>query len=71
MRSWDKVVTFAAAVSAPVLTLLADQHVISLGLSVDLGAVVAAAVGAYHLPSDSARQAMRKVKAAQQSAQNP
>ena len=44
----DKAVVFTAAVSAPILTLLVDQHVLSALAATDAGAVVAAAVGAYH-----------------------
>lgn len=44
----DRVVTFIAAISAPLLTLLVDQHVVTALAATDIGAIVAAAVGSYH-----------------------
>lgn len=47
-RLLDRGITVASAVAAPVLTLLVDQHVMSIHTSIDLGAVVAALVATYH-----------------------
>ena len=44
----DRAVTFLAALAAPVLTLSVDQHWLSAIAATDAGAIVAAAVGAYH-----------------------
>ena len=44
----DRAVTIAAAVATPVLGLLVDQHVISAVASLDVGAIIAAAVASYH-----------------------
>jgi tetrahydromethanopterin S-methyltransferase subunit E len=51
----DRAVTLGAAVAAPVLALLVDEHVLSALQATDLGAIVATFVGAYHLPNDAAR----------------
>lgn len=56
----DRAVAFGAAVSAPVLTLLVDQHVLSALTATDVGAVVAAAVGAYHGGAVVQRRASRR-----------
>lgn len=47
-RIVDRLVTVAAAVATPVVALLIDTHEISAAVGVDVGAIVAAAVGAYH-----------------------
>lgn len=44
----DKAVTVLAAIATPVLGLLVDQHVITPLTSLDIGSILAAAVGAYH-----------------------
>jgi hypothetical protein len=44
----DRAIAVAAAVSTPVVALLIDNNVISATSGVDIGAIVAAAVGAYH-----------------------
>lgn len=44
----DRLVTIAAAIATPALGLLVDQHVISAALSLDIGGIVATAVGSYH-----------------------
>ena len=44
----DRAVTGLAALATPVVALLIDTHVITAQVGVDVGAIVAAAVGAYH-----------------------
>ena len=44
----DRAVSFIAAVSAPVLTLLIHEHVIAVTTATDIGGIVAASVAAYH-----------------------
>lgn len=44
----DRAISLGAAVAAPVLTLCVDQHWLSAMSATDVGAIVAAAVGAYH-----------------------
>lgn len=44
----DKAITVAVAVSTPVLALLIHHHVITASDAVDIGAIEAAAVAAYH-----------------------
>lgn len=44
----DRGLTIVAAASAPALTSLVDAHALSSQLAVDLGALVAAVVAAYH-----------------------
>jgi hypothetical protein len=44
----DTAVNVAAAVAAPVLTLLVDTHALSATVATDVGVIVAAAVTTYH-----------------------
>lgn len=44
----DRVISALGVTAAPVLTSLVDFHVLSATHATDLGAVVAAAVAAYH-----------------------
>lgn len=46
--TWDRAVTVLAAVAAPLLPLLVRHHVLTAQDASDVGAVVLAAVGAYH-----------------------
>lgn len=54
----DKIVSIVAALAAPVIVLLVDQHLLSTTIATDVAAIVATAVGAYHVPNDAARAAM-------------
>lgn len=47
-RITDRVVAVLAAAAAPGVALLIDYGAISAQVGVDIGALVAAAVGAYH-----------------------
>lgn len=44
----DRIVTIAAAVSAPVLAILTRHHVITSADAESVGVIIAAAIGAYH-----------------------
>jgi hypothetical protein len=44
----DRAVAIGAAVAAPILTTLVDTHVLAAVTATDIGAVVTAAVAAYH-----------------------
>lgn len=44
----DKVLTVVAAVSAPVIALLTDQHAWAPSTGLDVAAIVAAIVAGYH-----------------------
>ena len=46
--STDAVINTVAALSAPVLTFLTDEHVLSALAATDIGAIVGAGVAAYH-----------------------
>lgn len=54
----DKVVTILAAVTAPVLLLLVDSHVLSNVTAADIGGIVTALIVGYHTPNDAARAAL-------------
>ena len=54
----DRVVSIGAALAAPVIVLLVDQHLLSSAVATDVAAIVATAVGAYHVNNDSARAAL-------------
>lgn len=54
----DKFVAIAGGVSAPVLTLLVDENVLSAVTATDVGAIVAALLLGYHLQNDKARTAI-------------
>ena len=58
MMNLDRVVSIAAALAAPVIVLLVDQHLLSSAVATDVAAIVATAVGAYHVNNDSARAAL-------------
>lgn len=47
-RTLDRAITVLAAVAAPVDALLIDVGVYSSQVGIDVGAIVAAAVAAYH-----------------------
>ena len=44
----DRLVTILAAIAAPGLALLVDIQAISPTVSLDVGSIIAAAVGSYH-----------------------
>ena len=44
----DRAVAVLAATATPTVALLIDTHTISAAVGVDIGAIIAAAVGAYH-----------------------
>ena len=54
----DRVVSIGAALAAPVIVLLVDQHLLSSAVATDVAAIVATAVGAYHVNNDKARAAI-------------
>ena len=54
----DRVVSVGAALAAPVIVLLVDQHVLSSAIATDIAAIVATAVAAYHVNNDKARAAI-------------
>lgn len=47
-KTVDRGLTIVAAVAAPVLSLLIRHHVITAADSVDIGAILAGVVAAYH-----------------------
>lgn len=57
--SIDKAATIVAALAAPLLALAVDQHWLSALTATDLGAIVAAFIGALHVNNDAARAALR------------
>lgn len=55
---FDRLVTIVAAVTAPVLLLLTDAHVLSTVTAADIGGIVTALIVGYHTPDDAARVAL-------------
>lgn len=47
-RTVDRLVTVAAAVAAPTLSILTRHHVITAADATDYGLMITAAVGSYH-----------------------
>ena len=62
MISVDKIATCVAAVAAPLIAFAIDQHWVSAVQGADLGAVIAAAIGALHVNNDKAKVALRQVE---------
>lgn len=56
--SRDRLVTILAACAVPLIAVGIDVHFITAAVGADIGAVIAAFVGAYHLPNDAARAAL-------------
>lgn len=60
----DKIVALVAALAAPVLTFLIDEKLLSALQATDIGAILVAAIAAYHVNNDAARASLAVTKPA-------